>query len=441
MKKIGLFLIILMLLSLGLIGMAGADDGGYEYKGSWAGIAPELDKQLNKPQGVAVDCTNNCVYVADTENHRVRKFTTTGTRTMEWGCQGTQTGQFKSPEGIAVSADGCFVYVADTANHRIQKFSSSGVFVLSWGGQGTADGKFGSPTGICVDTLGCVYVADTENNRVQKFSNAGVFVTKWTGETPKPEGVGIGTSGDIFVASKYSINRFPNTSGNPFSTGGWDLSSSQGIAVDSSGNVYIVDTAGNTVKKYTDTGTLIWTATSTTFGSPSGIAVNGSYVYIADTNNSQIQRLTIEGGTCTDKWGSSGSSTGILNFAQAMAMDANGNIFVADTLNHCIQKFDQLAGTFTLKWGGFGSSTGMFNSPQGIAIDKTHGWIYISDTGNKRIQKFDLAGNFIKSWTNSLQSSQGIVVDSSGNVYVVDAGIGAAGFPKVEKFDSDGNYL
>ena len=118
--------------------------------------------------------------------------------------------------------------------------------------------------------------------------------------------------------------------------------SAQSIAVDTSGFVYVADTANNTVKKYTDAGTLTWTATSTTFSSPTGITVNGSYAYIADTNNNQIQRLSIADGSFTDKWGSSGSSTGILNFAQAMAMDANGNIFVADTLNHCIQKFDQL---------------------------------------------------------------------------------------------------
>ncbi|MFH1859427.1 MAG: SMP-30/gluconolactonase/LRE family protein, partial [bacterium] len=441
MKKIGLFLIILSLLYSGLIGMAKADDGGYEYKGSWAGIAPELDKQLNKPQGVAVDCNNSCVYVADTENHRVRKFTTTGTRTMEWGCYGTQTGQFKSPEGIAVSADGCYVYVADTANHRIQKFSSAGVFILSWGGQGNANGKFISPTGIVVDTLGYVYVSNTGNGRIQKFNNAGVFVAKWTEGMMNPQGVGIGTSGDIFVVDATTIKRFPNTNDNPSYTGWWGLASAQGIAVDTSGSVYVADTNNNTVRKYNDTGTLTWTATSTTFSSPSGITVNGGYVYVADTLNSRIQRLTIEGGTFTDTWGSIGSSTGILNFPQGMAVDANGNIYVADTNNHCIQKFDKQAGTFTLKWGGFGSSTEMFSFPQGIAINKTNGWIYVSDTGNKRIQKFDLAGNFIRFWTNSLQSPQGIVVGSSGDVYVVDDGEGTVGSPKVEKFTFDGGYL
>ncbi|MBI4778683.1 SMP-30/gluconolactonase/LRE family protein, partial [Candidatus Desantisbacteria bacterium] len=447
MKKVGFFLIICLccvFFNLSIINTAFADDGGYEFKGGWAGIAPELDKQLNKPQGVAVDDVNGYIYVADTENHRVRKFTTTGTRTLEWGCSGTQAGQFKSPEGIAVSADGCYVYVADTSNHRIQKFSSTGAFILSWGSQGTSDGKFGSPTGIAVDTLGYIYVADTGNNRIQKFNSSGSFVAKWTNNTGKPQGIAVGTSGNIFIADieNERIKRFPNTYDNPANTMNWGngISKPEGIAVDAFGNIYVADTGNNTIKRFTDTGTLTWVATLTTFSSPAAVTVNGEYIYVADTNHNQIQKLTIDGGTSTLTFGTQGSSTGILNYPQAMAMDNTGNIYIADTQNHCIQKFDQQAGTFTLKWGGFGSCTGMFNYPQGIAIDKANGWIYVSDTGNKRIQKFGLDGSFIKFWTNSFQSPQGITVGSSGDVYVVDAGEGTVGH-RVERFNSEGTPL
>ena len=65
------------------------------------------------------------------------------------------------------------VYVADTDNNRIQKFSSSGVFLAKWGSSGSGDGQFNNPWGIAVDSSGNVYVADTGNNRIQKFSSSG----------------------------------------------------------------------------------------------------------------------------------------------------------------------------------------------------------------------------------------------------------------------------
>ena len=74
---------------------------------------------------------------------------------------------------IAVASDGS-VYVADTANHRIQKFTSAGVFISQWGTEGNGsfrrgDGQFDEPGGIAVASDGSVYVADTDNNRIQKF--------------------------------------------------------------------------------------------------------------------------------------------------------------------------------------------------------------------------------------------------------------------------------
>ncbi len=89
----------------------------------------------------------------------------------KWGTLGFGDGQFYEPRGVAVDASGN-VYVADTSNRRIQKFTSSGAFITKWGSYGSGDGQFNSPLGVAVDTAGNVYVADYSNNRIQKFTSS-----------------------------------------------------------------------------------------------------------------------------------------------------------------------------------------------------------------------------------------------------------------------------
>jgi len=123
---------------------------------------------------VALDGWGN-VYVADTWNDRIQKFTSDGVFITKWGKEGSGDGEFRWPAGVAVDASGN-VYVADTKNHRIQKFTSDGIFIAKWGSKGTGKGEFFHPTGVAVDASGNAYVADSGNHRIQKF---------------RPEGIGI----------------------------------------------------------------------------------------------------------------------------------------------------------------------------------------------------------------------------------------------------------
>ena len=98
--------------------------------------------EFSTPHSIAFDSVGN-MYVTDSANDRVQKFTSNGTFITKWGSHGTAVGQFLGPEGIGVDSQGN-VYVADTGNSRIQKFTSNGTVITKWGSLGTADGQFSS---------------------------------------------------------------------------------------------------------------------------------------------------------------------------------------------------------------------------------------------------------------------------------------------------------
>jgi len=161
---------------------------------------------------VAADGT---VYVADTENDRIQRFSATGQFLGKWGSQGSSDGQFDYPYGVAVAPDGT-VYVADYGNNRIQRFSATGGFLGKWGSQGNGDGQFDYPYGVVVAPDGTVYVADGWNHRIQRFSATGQFLGKWgscgsgDGQFNYPEGMAVASDGTVYVADSgnYRIQAF-----------------------------------------------------------------------------------------------------------------------------------------------------------------------------------------------------------------------------------------
>jgi DNA-binding beta-propeller fold protein YncE len=150
---------------------------------------------------------------------------------------------------------------------------------------------------------------------------------------------------------------------------------------------------------------------------PSGIAVNSSgTVYVADVNNRRIQFFS-SSGAFLGKWGTSGSGDGQFNHFYSVALDSSGQVYVADRNNHRIQVFSS-TGDFIRKWGTFGTGNGQFQYPYGVAVDGT-GQVYVTDTNNNRVQVFSSSGVFLTKWTANYP--YGIAVDdSSGRVYVTD---------------------
>ncbi len=300
---------------------------------------PALQAEFRLPNNVAPDSAGN-VYVADTANDVIRKITPVGLVTTIAGLahargsadgSGTNSARFWSPFGIALDGSGN-IYVADTGNNTIRKISPAGIVTTIAGlaGQaGSADGvgsaaRFRNPWDVAVDNTGNVYVADMSNNTIRKITPAGAVHT-FAGEA--------GVSGNTDGWGNSA--RFNN----PFA-----------VAVDGAGDVYVSDTANNAIRKIT-VGRVVTTlaglpgyagntdgnGSDARFWGPQGLAVDSSgNIYVADTGNNAIRKITPMGVVTTAP--ASADKTLALNGPGGVAVDGNGNVYVADTNDHCIRK-------------------------------------------------------------------------------------------------------
>ena len=140
---------------------------------AWGGTGGG-DGEFHCPGGIAVD-GEGFVYVVDIGNCRVQKFTKEGLLIDRWGNKGNGFGEFQFPSGIAASHshadDGhTFLYVADSLNRRVQKFTTDGQFLLAFGSQGRAGGQFENPRSIALTPDGTLFVVDTNQHCVHTFS-------------------------------------------------------------------------------------------------------------------------------------------------------------------------------------------------------------------------------------------------------------------------------
>ena len=133
-------------------------------------------------------------------------------------------------------------------------------------------------------------------------------------------------------------------------------------------------------------------------------------------------------------FGSNGSSNGLFSNPWGIAIDATGNIYVSDSGNNRIQKFDS-NGNYLSQFGAPGIDNGQFNNPRGITVDAV-GNIYVSDSGNNRIQKFNSNGSYLQQFAGTLTGPTGIDIDAVGNIYVTNLNGGS-----VHKFNSNGTHL
>jgi sugar lactone lactonase YvrE len=216
----------------------------------------------------------------------------------------------------------------------------------------------------------------------------------------------------------------------------------QYAAVDESGNIYVTDLGNARVQKFDNDGEFLhsWGSKGTgksEFHAPAGIAIGGSYVYVADHELNVIKKFDLNGNFISS-WGSTGTEAGKLKLPNGIAVSKDDFVYVVDTANARVQKFDS-SGKFVSIIGSSGTGDGKFLTPLGIAVD-SDGNIFVADSGNSRIQKFNSNGVFVVSYNAASGgikiSPDGIDVDSSGNIIVADAG-----GSRVVVLDKDGNTV
>ncbi len=265
--------------------------------------------QFQSPRGVAV-ALDGSLYVADSKNHRIQHFSPDGKALQVWGTFGDVAagtapgGTFNEPWGVAVGPDGS-IYVADTWNHRIQKFSSTGSFIQMWGtfGQDNNPEHLYGPRGIAVDARGQVYVTDTGNKRVVIFDADGKFIIQFGSDTlDEPVGIAIGPDDTIFVADTWNqrvVVYAHDQSGSGYTLiKSWPVDGWYGQSVEnkpfltvSENQVLVTDPEGCQVIAFSLEGTVerVWGACSGEIGMPTGIAGDPSGgLWISDAEHQRL---------------------------------------------------------------------------------------------------------------------------------------------------------
>ncbi len=414
---------------------------------------PALLAELNNPNGVAVDSAGD-VYIADSNNRIVRKVDSFGNISTAAGdgdcCTPSGDGgpaagaAIGTPYALAVDSSGN-LFISDVTNNIVRQVAASGNItkvagngVLGYSGDGGAatDAKLDGPYGLAVDTSGNLYIADRSNYRIRMVSSGTITTVAGNGTCCY--------SGDGNSATNAMLD------------------APSGVAVDSSGNIYIADTYNDRVRMVSASGTITTIAGDGIYGFagdgavaanaklayPEGLAVDSSgNLYIADSGNARIRQVNTSGAIATFVGGAINdggvSSFGLLNQPSGIVRDATGNTYIADTNNNRVRKvaangiITTVAGTGTPGSIGDGSAaaSAQLNAPQGLALDSS-GNLYIADTNNQRVRMVDGSGNITTVAGNGnccastgdggpptsagIGTPYGVAVDSSGNLYITD---------------------
>jgi sugar lactone lactonase YvrE len=269
------------------------------------------------------------------------------------------------------------LYIADYDNHKIRKVNTAGIISTvagtgtagysGNGGQATA-AKLNSPSGVAVDTLGNFFIADASNNRVRKVNTAGIITSI--------AGTGTGNySGDGGAATAAELYE-------PFD-----------LEFDAVGNLYIVENINNVIRKINTAGII-----STVAGN---ILIADRYSHVVRKVNTSGIITTIAGTGNNGFSGDGGQATDAeFHYTSDVAVDNSGNVYVVDEHNNCIRMIDPTGvintiagcGCNTMAFGGDGGAplAAKFFWPGGVMLDAA-GVLYITDTGNNRVRKIDVA--------------------------------------------------
>ena len=441
---------------------AGSPSCGYSGDGGQA-TATKLDR----PHGVYVDKDGN-IYIADDDNHRLRKVdittgiitTIAGNGVPAYGGDGGPAvdASMQNPKSVWMDVNGNLL-IADNENNRIRKVTATTGDISTvagngiagyWGDHGPAiDAWLKKPHGVCAyesPAPAYLYIADPSNYQIRRVDLQDGFLTKAAGT------IWSGYNGDNILATWARLNY-------PF-----------GAHLDGSGNLYIADTYNHRIRKVNAKTGIITTvagtgskgfsgdggpATSAKLRYPFSVYVDArGNIFIADTYNFRIRKVdgatgiitTVVGDGHERFRGDGGPATDAsIDMAYDLAVDNDGNLYIADTYNEVIRKVDATTGIIDTVagqgktsgyWGDGGLATNArLSGPTGVAVDSSRN-IYIADSNNDVVRKVDATTQIINTVAGNgtpgpagdgglatqaqLNYPEGLWVDSSGNIYVVD---------------------
>jgi len=418
---------------------------------------PATSAMLNSPVGIAVD-SRGSIYFSDMGNSRIRKIsggvitTIAGNGAVGVGDGGALQASFLKPKGVALDPAGN-LYIAEGdgsgANNNIRRLSTSanvstfaGVGLPGFSGDGGSSltAALALPSGVAVDSAGNVYIADTNNGRVRRVAVSGAISTvAGNGQ--------FGDSGDGGPAVNASFRA-------PVS-----------VVVDNARNTFVLDTDGERIRKITSSGTITTYAGTgqAGFTGDGGPAVNASIneagaivppgmavdaagnLYFADRGNRRIRKITPDGTISTFAGGGTSLADGVratladVRFVNGVSVDASGNVYYYETSSNLVRKTSTDGTVKTIAGGGSSRADGVQATTasfqlQGMTLDAA-GNIYVVDFS--RVRKIatsgvvtTVAGNLASGCGGDggsataagtvSNAAYGLVVDSSGNIYIGD---------------------
>jgi sugar lactone lactonase YvrE len=443
--------------------------------------ATGVQARFRKPGALALDGAGN-IFVADTGNHVIRKIAVNGVVSTIAGAAGLTgsddgvgaSARFNEPTGIVVDGAGN-IFVADTNNFTIRKISAQGKVTTVAGKAafyGTDDGtgenaRFGFPKVLAFDRDGNLLVGD---RYIRKVTAAGVVTTLAPAMAvfAGPLGIAVDSGGGIFFSSEQAIykvnatgvtrvaganetyNMMDGESNNARIAAPW------GLTLDNFGNSFFADLS--TIRKVTPTGSVLTLAggnvgskdgvgSQATFDYPRSVAMGGADLFVADTENDMIRKVTADG-VVTTIAGQAGQNVGskdgavavaLFSFPWGIAADATGTIFVADTNEETIRRIKDgqvttIAGAPKQRGSSDGNgSSARFDNPQDLALDQ-EGNLFVVDRSNRTIRKLTPTGTVttVAGQPGAPQSVDGVgtaarfidpvavAVGPGGNLFVAD---------------------
>lgn len=473
--------------------------------------------------GLAVDGEGD-VYLIDAGNDRVEELTLGGRFLRAWGSPGSRLGQFRfgegapgAPPGGGVAVAGGYVYVSDSGNDRIERFTLDGAHPFAWGTRGNGPGAFEHPAGLAVrgDEL---YVADANNDRIDVFHTDGSYagqsgpVDMGAEQLMSPMDVAIGPAGRVYVADDNNHRVVELTAGLGYVTEwalhplegepeGWQpnrgaeaLSYPRAVAVSATGWVYVADAAASRIDVIHGAGGPVqpWGVSARSYGqfilprdvaaTPGGGALTadmlgrrvelfeGALVYrasfrggagivghhlfepvalarasdgslwVTDQENGLVRHLSAEGELLGTLGGVGADGAGRLLEPGGVAIGAGGEIYVADTGEGSVKRYSP-SGAPLGAFGGDGSASGRLRQPVALAIGP-NGEVYVVDVERDSVERFTADGRYLSArggpgrTRGRFNGPDGIAVDAAGHVFVADGGN-----DRIEELDARGRFL